>query len=230
MSKASLQEQIANLSEPLLDSLGLELWGLEYLPSTGRALLRIYIERKAQAGEAAEASGDAGADAISEAAFNGAGINECTEASRLIGLNLEVEDLIPSAYILEVSTPGLERRFFRPAQLAAAQGELVDIQLEQPLPSHPFRKKFAGRLVAAEIGDSDSWNFTLELREPAPEEEPMLRFGWGDVKKAKLIHIEPVKEKPGKKQKNVGKNAGAVKKAAAKPSRTSRRKLVAELD
>ena len=178
MENLNLTDRVAALAEPLLSSLGLALWGIEYFPGT-RAVVRLYIER-------------AGAVEPKDA-----GIDECAHASRLIGLSMEVEDFIPTAYVLEVSTPGLERRFFQPAQLAAAQGRHVEITLFEAL-NQSGRKKYAGFLTDGRLEGGD-WLFDLELDEPVADEESRLVFTWSKVRKARQLYDPPAKDKPGRK-------------------------------
>lgn len=218
-----LQKKLTTLVEPLLASLGLELWGLEFLPSN-RSLLRIYIVRQAPtdiipgaASTDAEnasvaASADSDTDIMSgllhEAHPKDAGIDECSRAARLIGLTLDVEDIIDGSYVMEVSTPGLERLFFSPEQLAAYAGELVDLSLHSNLPSHPGRKRFAGRVS---VQNKDGGRFSLKLLNPAeltPENADPLEFSWEDIKKVRLIYMAPEKPNaPKPKQAKQKKNA-----------------------
>jgi ribosome maturation factor RimP len=177
MIQNPLTDKIAVLAEPLLASLGLALWGVEFV-GAARSLLRLYIE----------GAGNAAAP----------GIDECAKASRLIGLSLDVEDLVPGPYVLEVSTPGLDRLFFTPAQLAAYAGQPLELSLTVPSFLHAGRRNFLGRITRA-VEKEEDWRFTLESLEPlrhAPEDLPPLKFGWAEVKKARLLYIEP--EKPGK--------------------------------
>ncbi|MCL1915542.1 MAG: ribosome maturation factor RimP [Desulfovibrionaceae bacterium] len=168
----SQQKKIAALASPLLASLGLDLWGLEFIPAR-RTILRLYIE----------------------SAGNGAGINECEKASRLIGLALDAEEIIPSSYILEISTPGLEKPLFTPEQLATQLDKEVEIILNTPVPAFPGRKKFSGLLREALPPEGGApWRFGLR---PQGQEDgaPDLSFDWTQVKKARLLYIWP--EKPG---------------------------------
>jgi ribosome maturation factor RimP len=144
---------------------------------------RLYIERAAGAEDAGP---------------NDAGIDECAHASRLIGLAMEVEDFIPSAYVLEVSTPGLERRFFKPVQLAAAQGRQVEITLAEAV-DQSGRKKYTGLLAGARIAENGDWLFDLDVDEPAADESAGLAFPWSKVKKARQLYDPPPKPKPGEK-------------------------------
>jgi ribosome maturation factor RimP len=200
IDQSSFADRIATLVEPALASLGLALWGVEYFPSGGRAVLRVYIERAAEVpADGRSVPGGPGGTEPGEA-----GLDECVEASRLIGLSLEVEDIIPAAYVLEVSTPGLERRFFKPVQLAAAQGRQVEILLLEAAGGDAGRKKYAGQITSARLLEQD-WLFTLQM--PAPEGNS-LEFLWSKVKKARQIYLEPPKAKPGSKGR---KTSGGLK-------------------
>ena len=93
--------QIANLLAPTVQALGLELLGAEYLPAPGSALLRLYID-------VPEA----------ELATRMVTIEDCEAVSREVSAQLDVEDPITGNYTLEVSSPGIDRPLFTPAQFA----------------------------------------------------------------------------------------------------------------
>ena len=119
-----------------------------------------------------------------------------------------MEDIIPSAYTLEVSSPGFSRPFFNPEQLAAHVGGMLDVTLHEPLPEFPRRKKFSGRLmevsgaVFALLPDDAPGPDASGSDVPCPD-APLVRINWDNVRKAHLVHIFPEKSK------------GAPKKAAA---------------
>lgn len=198
---ASLSEQITALAAPLAASLGLGLWGVEYVPG-GRSVLRVYVEDESAPDEIVRGEDDVERDGgESDAAIladlpGGVTIEQCAELSRLLGLALEVEDLIPGAYVLEVSSPGLDRTFFSARQLAGALGMIIEITYADAPEDYPGRRKFRGVLEQA---DPDA-GFALRLEDAAlPGEEPaLLRFAFADVKKAKQVFVVPVKERPGK--------------------------------
>lgn len=125
MTQPPLAAALADLAAPLAASLGLELWGIE-LAFGGRGLVRVFVENE-----------------------NGVSVDQCAELSRLLALSLDVEDIIPGAYVLEVSSPGLERAFFTESQLARAVGQRVEIILHEPRPAWPGRRKFRGLLQKA---------------------------------------------------------------------------------
>ena len=120
-------EQIQALLAPTVASLGLELLGVEFVPSGHSALLRLYID----------------------AADRHVGIEDCEAASREVSALLDVEDPIESEYTLEVSSPGIDRPLFTVAQFARFLGEQAKVALRLP---QDGRRRFTGRIVAAADG------------------------------------------------------------------------------
>ncbi|WP_022952816.1 ribosome maturation factor RimP [Leucothrix mucor] len=115
-----MQEQLDQLIRSVVTGLGFQVWGYEYRPQSESALLRIFIENE-----------------------GGVSIDNCTQVSRQIGAALDVDDLIPVAYILEVSSPGIDRVLFSPEQYNAYIGETVKIRTRTPVES---RRNFRGTL------------------------------------------------------------------------------------
>ncbi len=111
------------------------------------------------------------------------GIDECARISRMIGLAMEVEDTFEEAWVLEVSTPGLERHFYHLDQLKSYIGHPMDVHLEVSPEEFENRKKFKGNLLS--VGEEE---FTLALESPVVQEST---FSWDNVKKVQLIHIFP---------------------------------------
>ncbi|CAK7060680.1 MAG: Ribosome maturation factor RimP [Desulfovibrio sp.] len=178
MSENTIAQTITDLASPLAASLGLDIWGVD-VAFGKRGLVRIFVE-----GE------------------NGVNIDNCAELSRLVGLTLDVEDTLPGAYVLEVSSPGLERAFFTPAQLEKYAGKTVEVSLHEPVAAYPGRKKIMGELVKAENGE-----FAV-LPLDAPKESPVpATFIWDNVKKAKLVHFLPEPEGAVKGRKTKQKTA-----------------------
>ena len=181
---ATVPQIIAELARPLAESLNLSLWGVEFAFS-GRGIVRVYVE----------GDEDGGAPVT---------IDECAELSRLLGLALDVEDAIPGAYVLEVSSPGLDRIFFTPEQLALALGQPLEATLLAPSPEFSGRRKFRGVLTRApEAGNAAAGTFTLQVDNPSRpgESEGELSFAFTDLKKIRQIHIVPEKLLPGKSGK-----------------------------
>ncbi len=76
----------------------------------------------------------------------GVNLDDCRRVSQDLGTVLEVEDPIPHRYVLEVSSPGLDRRLTTPADFEAAVGKRVRLVTEAPIQG---RRNFTGVLVAA---------------------------------------------------------------------------------
>lgn len=212
--RSHLTDTITKLAEPLLASLGLSLWGLEYTVA-GKGHLRLFIEKVADAHTSGVHAKIAGAvaddnatdeESAESAVFSdgsGPSVDECAHASRLIGMRLEVEDLIDIPYVLEVSSPGLERRFFTAIQLAAYAGKTVDLHFHDAPEGHGMRKHFRGVLANGNETPEEpegERSFTLQLAETNENEPDSLHFSWPELKKAQLVYIEPPKGHTPKKR------------------------------
>jgi ribosome maturation factor RimP len=119
-------EEIRDMLAPTVEALGFELLGVEYAPSTGNSLLRLYID-----------------------AEKGIGIEDCEAVSREVSALLDVEDPIPGEYSLEVSSPGIDRPLFGAAQFARHVGEQAKVSLRIP---QEGRRRLQGRIARVEGG------------------------------------------------------------------------------
>lgn len=147
----TFEETLAELIRPEVEGLGCTLWGLTS-PSKGKKrIIRIYIENE-----------------------GGATIDKCAEVSRQVGLMLEVEDIIPGAFILEVSSPGLDRRFFSTEQMKDYMGKKMCAQTYEAFDG---RRKFTGELKT--VGNDD---FTLVV------DGEDVTLHWTDLKEVRLVH------------------------------------------
>lgn len=118
-----MQTALDNLVKNTVEGLGLILWGYEYRPHGESALLRIFIEKE-----------------------EGISVDDCALVSRQIGAALDVEDIIPVAYILEVSSPGMDRVLFSEEQYQAYIGDKIKIRTRTRIED---RRNFKGLLVSA---------------------------------------------------------------------------------
>lgn len=199
MSTHPLRDAVAAIASPLADALGIALWGIEILAG-GRMVVRVYVD--ARPGAPGTESGPEAAPAESVT------IDQCARLSRQLGLALDVEDVIRDAYVLEVSSPGLERPFFEAAQMAPYAGRTIELTLAVPHPEWPGRRKFRGDIVRVE---GDALTFLPDAA-PAPGEAPApLTVAWDDVKQAHLVHIFPDTTRP-----QPGGKTGQRKKAQPK--------------
>ncbi len=117
---AGLRERLIGLIEPLLNQLGYELVELEFAPAHGRGSLRIFIDRP-----------------------EGIGIADCERVSREVSALMDVEDPIPFAYALEVSSPGDDRVLRKPAHFERFRGSRVLVELSAP---RDGRRRYTGML------------------------------------------------------------------------------------
>ncbi|GGK04424.1 ribosome maturation factor RimP [Luteimonas terricola] len=200
---ADKSTDIAGLLSPTVASLGLELLGIEYLPSSDGALLRLYIDRP-------------GADPAAEG--QGVGIEDCEAVSREVSAQLDVEDPISGNYTLEVSSPGVDRLLFTPAHFERFLGEQAKVVLKLP---QDGRRRLTGRIAAVEGGtltfevDGQPFAVAADNVDKARLVPDWVALGYGPAKDASGRDARPGKGrgKPGSKQNTNNKPA------ASKPSR-----------
>ena len=193
---------LTRIAEPLVQALDLVIWGVE-LTHTGRPTLRLYIEQKNFADKP-----EPQAEAKSVA------IEHCEEISRQLGLALDVEDVFPSAWVLEVSTPGLSRTFFQLEQMHAYIGDVVNVRLHSPYPEGDLGRKHWRGILRGVGADA----FTIE---PCviTEDDYVERTGsetlvipWQNVRVVHRVALFPKPPKPGKgPSKNKQHEAGDSK-------------------
>ena len=127
----SVLKEIERLVEPVLAEMGIELVDMEYRSTQGRRVLRIYADRP-----------------------TGINLDDCAMVSREIGNLLDVKDLLQQHYVLEVSSPGLNRPLKREKDFLRAIGQKVKVKTAVPLKG---RRNFSGVLQSFENG-------TLQLK------------------------------------------------------------------
>ena len=137
-------EQIRQILDPILLSMGLDLWDLEFQKQGPKWLLRVYIDREIGGGVT---------------------LQDCETVSRDLSAALDVEDIIPHAFTLEVSSPGLDRTLSKPEHFIRFAGSAVKIKTYQTINGE---KVFRGKL----LGMSDSV-VTIELEARTVLEIPM---------------------------------------------------------
>ncbi len=143
-------KKVEEFTTGLLPSMGLELVEVQYRQEGHGWVLRLFID-----------------------GANGVGIDECTKVSREMNVFLDVEDFIPHAYHLEVSSPGLERPLLKAEDYKRFAGKKARIKVRHPIDG---QKVFIGR-----IGTSDELGFELIL-----EDGTLLRFQLDQIRKARL--------------------------------------------
>jgi len=124
---------LSKLFEPVVESMGYELVGIEFLGAGGYGTLRVYIDRD-----------------------SGVSLDDCAAISHQISGILDVEEPIKQAYDLEVSSPGIDRPLFKLADFERFAGNTARIKLVAGLLG---RKNFKGELQ----GVADSKLVTIEV-------------------------------------------------------------------
>jgi ribosome maturation factor RimP len=124
---SSKLEQLQALLAPVVEALGYECWGIEFLAQGKHSVLRVYIDHA-----------------------NGILVDDCEKVSRQLSGVLDVEDPISVEYTLEVSSPGMDRPLFTLEQFARHAGEQVKIRLRSPFEG---RRNFQGLLRGVEEQD-----------------------------------------------------------------------------
>lgn len=123
---ARVNPEVKALIEPVVTGLGFELVGVEFLAQGRHSLLRVYVDRD-----------------------GGITVDDCADVSRQLSAMLDVEDPLPGAYTLEVSSPGLDRPLFEADDYRRFAGRRAEIRLLVPLDG---RRKFVGELAGVEDG------------------------------------------------------------------------------
>jgi ribosome maturation factor RimP len=145
----TLREKLIALIEPVLAQLGYELVELEYAAGRTSAVVRIFIDQPA-----------------------GISVDDCERVSRDVAALLDVDDPIPTAYTLEVSSPGFDRVLRTPAHFARFVGERVFVELRVP---RAGRRRYTGTLVA-----TDDSGITVEV------DTQKVEVPFGEIGKARL--------------------------------------------
>ena len=142
-------DKIRATAERVAASHNLDLVDLEFQGGTKFRTLRVFIEKNAtERSKLAEQVVGGTSDlpkGIPVEMLSGVTHEDCVQFAQDFGTVLDVEDLIPGAeYTLEVSSPGLERRLFRPEDYTRFQGSLIKLQTFTPVNKN---RQWQGRLT-----------------------------------------------------------------------------------
>ncbi len=119
-------EKLYEMVTPVVDDIGYILWGIETI-GDGKMTIRIFIDHE-----------------------DGVSVDDCQKVSREVGAIFDVEDPISGEYVLEVSSPGMNRQIFNIAQAEALLGFTVKAVTFSPVDG---QSKFKGELVKVEGND-----------------------------------------------------------------------------
>jgi ribosome maturation factor RimP len=110
-------------------------------------------------------------------------VDDCAEISHAVSAILDVNDPIPGAYTLEVSSPGVDRPLARPEHFERFTGERARFETETLLDG---RRRFVGRLAGVEDG-----RVLMEVEEPGGAVN-LVRLPLSELKRAKLVMADEV--------------------------------------
>jgi len=114
-------DRVRTVANPILSSEGMELVEIQYRREARGWVLRLYLDKE-----------------------GGVTLDDCTRASREVERSLDVEDFIPSPYILEVSSPGLTRSLKDEKDFLRYCNRLIKVKTLNPIEN---RRQFMGKLL-----------------------------------------------------------------------------------
>ncbi|MDR3765335.1 MAG: ribosome maturation factor RimP [Acidobacteriota bacterium] len=140
-------DKVREIAERVAQSSGLILWDLELKGSGAQRTLRIFIDK-----------------------LGGIGHEDCAAFSREAATIFDVEDAVPGGqYVLEVSSPGMDRKLLKPEHFTQFTGSLVKFSTREPVNGN---RSFEGRLTA--FGDGQ---LTVDLDEVGSKKKAKAQGG-----------------------------------------------------
>ncbi len=122
-----IKERVRAIAERVARSRGLEVWDMQSRREAGAYVVRVFIDRPGPASTPEES----------------VSIEDCEQVNRELSTILDVEDPLPAAYTLEVSSPGLDRPLRSEADYRRFAGRLAKIVVAEAVDN---QKAFEGRL------------------------------------------------------------------------------------
>ena len=150
-NKAIITGQVTDLIEPILNEMDFELVDVDYLSEYGKWVLRIYTDRA-----------------------GGVTIDDCARISRELGDLIDIKDIVRHEYVLEVSSPGLNRPLKKEADFARVIGKKVKVKMRMPVNG---RRNFSGYL-------KDVRDHIIYIE----DEGGLIALSWPEIDKANLVY------------------------------------------
>lgn len=155
-------DHLREVAERVALSSGLEVVEVELHGSGKGRLLRIFIDKP-----------------------EGITHEDCATYSREIGTILDVEDAVPgTAYVLEISSPGLDRKLFKPADFERFQGSLIKFSTHEAVNGN---RHFQGRLVKFAAGQLTVDLEAVTKKKVQQQGSGMVEIAYSNIEKANLI-------------------------------------------
>jgi len=139
---ASVVEHVREIAVRVAGSYGLDIFDVQYRREGPGMVLRVLIDRPGSASTAE--------DSVS--------VEDCARVSRDLSATLDVEDVVPTAYTLEVSSPGLDRPLRGAADYGRFAGRRAKLVMREAVDGQMF---FKGRLDGTERGGNGSGGVVL---------------------------------------------------------------------
>jgi len=151
ISREEVEKKIKELVEPIIRGMGFKLFDVEFKPEGRGWVLRIIADKE-----------------------GGITIKDCESISKKIGALLDVEDLIPFSYLLEITSPGLTRPLTKVEHYDFFKGRLVKLILKEPIEG---RREVVGYI-------EDVRNGIIDIREK--EKGDILHIPFSAIAKGRL--------------------------------------------
>ena len=159
-------ERVREIADRVAASSGLEVVEVEILGGGKARMLRVFLDKPA-----------AGAEPLS-----GVTHGDCANFSREFGTILDVEDVMPGPYTLEVSSPGLDRRLIKPADFSRFTGSRLKLTTRQPVDNN---RHFEGRLESFKDG-----RLTLDLSVASHKSRKKMGAAAGEKIEIEFANVE----------------------------------------
>jgi len=146
-----ITKQVSELIEPILNEMRFELIDVEYLSDCGRWVLRIYIDKD-----------------------GGVTLDDCASISGELGDLIDIKNVIEHEYVLEVSSPGLNRPLKKESDFIRVIGKKIKLRTRMPVDG---TRNFTGILK-----DFKEQKLALD------SEGGLVTLAWSDIEKANLVY------------------------------------------
>ncbi len=150
MDKSLITERVTKIAAHAASNAGFELVHVEIAGTKRDVVVRVYIDKQ-----------------------GGVTLDDCSSISRAMEAVLDVEDIIPSKYVLEVSSPGIERELYSLSDFVKFAGHLAKVKLKTEIDG---QKNFVGTITSV-----DGEKITIDDRTKGS-----MSFSYSDVGKANL--------------------------------------------
>lgn len=135
MPPADVVEQVRALAARVAGTFGLEIFDVQFRREASGMVLRIQIDRPGPAASAEES----------------VGVEDCAHVSRDLSALLDVDDVVPTAYTLEVSSPGLDRPLRRADDYRRFAGRRAKIVMRERVDGQGFFKGKLGGMDGQDV-------------------------------------------------------------------------------